>query len=838
MRAVVMAGGEGSRLRPLTSTQPKPMLPIGNRPLLEHVVDLLGRSGLTDITLTVGARAEAIRTYFGDGTDHGVRLAYAAEDVPLGTAGSVRQAMAGSDEACVVLSGDVLTDIDLDALVAFHRSHEADVTVAVQRRDDPLDFGVVVTGPDGAVDRFLEKPTRGRVLSDTVNTGIYVIEPSVWESVPAGRAVDFAGEVLPGLLERGRTVCASVVEGYWEDVGTLHAYLRAHRDLLDGRVRARIDGFQIADGVWLGEGAELHPSAVVTGPAIIGARTRVDAGAEIGAYCSVGPDAQVGPEASLERSVVHAHAYLGRRAHVRGGVVGRTARVRAGARLEEGSVVADDCIVGTDALIHPGVAVYPGKTVDAGASVDSSIVWETRRPRSVLGAAGVTGLANLDVTPELAVRLAMAFASTIRRGGRVMVSRDTSRVGRMLARAVMAGLTAAGVDVVDLEVATLPVTRFAVRALGGDGGISVRLLPGDDQTVTLRLFDRRGIDLSAAERKPIERMMVRQDARRSLAGDIGDLVAPERLAEDYTAALTAAPPAGLVDLRPLRAHRAKVVLDYSYGAASFTMPNVLAKLGADVLSLNPYASTRKALGFDRAEHAAEVGRLVVASGAELGAVIDSDGEHLTLVDDTGRVLDAAEGLLALLQLVLPGARPGATVILPVTAPRVAEDEVARHGARVVWTGLSEADVLGAATESDAVVAARADGGVAFPHFLPAFDAVAALVVVIGSLAAAGRRLSDLRRPVGARVHDAVPTPFERTGSVMRALLESWRGGDLLLVEGIRARLADGWVLVAPDPDAPLTHVWAEADDGATAAARVAEHIDVVRHLAGTAAGEG
>lgn len=834
MRAVVMAGGEGTRLRPLTSTQPKPMLPVGNRPLLERAVDLLVGHGFDEVTLAVGVRAEAIRTYFGDGSDRGVRLSYAVEEAPLGTAGAVRRAVAGTGEACLVLSGDVLTDIDLGALLAFHHERGAEATVAVVQRDDPIELGVVVTGPDGAVDRFLEKPSRGRMLSDTVNTGIYVVEASVWDAVAGGRPSDFAGEVFPHLLDSGRPVVAYPADCYWEDVGTLHAYLRAHRDLLDGRVRAGIDGFRIAEGVWLGEGAEVDPSAVLTGPAIIGPRVRVEAGAEIGAYCSLGADVRVGPEATVERSVVHDHAYLGRGVSLRGSVVGRATQLRRNARLEEGSVVADDCLVGADALIHPGVTVYPGKTVDAGAVVDSSIVWETRRPRSVLGAAGVTGVANLDVTPELAVRLAMAFATTVRRGGRIIVSRDTSRVGRMLGRALMAGLNAAGVDVVDLEVATLPLTRFAVRALDGDGGVSARLLPGDDQTVSLRLFDRRGIDLSAADRKPIDRIMVRHDARRALAGDVGDVVVPARLAEDYTAALTAAPPAGLVRLDPLRARRAKVVLDYSYGAASFIMPNVLAKLGADVLSLNPYASTREAVGFERAEHAAEVSRLVVASGAQLGAVIDSDGECLVLVDDTGAVLDPTETLVVLLCLVLGSEPAGATVVLPVTAPLAAEAEVARHGGRVLWTGLTEADVLGVATDSDASLAAGADGGVAFPRFLPAFDAVATLVVVVGSLAAAGLRLSEVRlgHPVGARAHRVVATPFERTGSMMRELLEAWRGRDLLLAEGIRARFDNGWVLVIPDPEAPLTHVWAEAGDPAAADARANEHAEIVQRLVG------
>jgi mannose-1-phosphate guanylyltransferase/phosphomannomutase len=834
-----MAGGEGTRLRPLTSSQPKPMLPVANRPLLEHVIGLLRRHGFSDLVVTLAFRAEAVRAYFDDGADLGVHITYATEEHPLGTAGSVRHAMGDADEPFLVISGDVLTDVDLSALVGFHRDRPAaEVTVAVQPRDDPLDFGIVITGPDGRVQRFLEKPTRGRVFSDTVNTGIYVLDPSIFDAIPAGRPVDFSGEVFPTLLDAGRGVFGCVVDGYWEDVGTLDAYLRVHRDLLDGRVDAGIPGFSIGAGVWLGEGAELDPSARVKGPAVIGPSCRVEAGAEIGAYTVLGSNVRVGPEVSIERSVVHDNVYFGPGAHLRGSVVGRSGRVRRGARLEEGTVLGDDCVIGEEAVINPGVAVYPSKTVDPGATVNSSIIWESRGARTLFGAAGVTGLANVDVTPELAVRLAMAYATTLPRGARVVVSRDTSRAGRVLKRAIMVGLNAAGLDVVDLEVATVPVTRFAVRAADCEGAITVRLLPGDAQSVILRFFERSGIDLSASARKPVERIFARQDVRRSLAGEIGDIILPGRVAEDYTIALTGDGGEGLVDLGAVRAARAKVVLDYSYGAASFVMPNVLAKLGADVLSVNPYASTRQALAFDRFEHAEEVARLVLASGAELGAVIDSDGEHITFVDDRGHVLTDAESLAVVVELVLGAATaaggPAPAVALPVSATRAAEDIVRRHGARLELTGLSAADVLDAAVRSNAVVAAGAHGGYAFPSFLPAFDAVATFVVVLGLLAAGTRSLSDLRlaHPVGHVAHEAVPTPWERTGAVMRTLLESCHDRELVLVEGVKALYPDGWVLVTPDADAPSTHVWAEAADDETVAARVAEFAGRVRAAAG------
>jgi mannose-1-phosphate guanylyltransferase/phosphomannomutase len=824
-----MAGGEGTRLRPLTLGQPKPMLPIANRPLMEHVIDLLRRHRFGDITVTVAFRAEALRSHFGDGSDFGVRLRWATEAAPLGTAGSIRHAVADLDEPLLVISGDVVTDIDLSALVDFHRRRRAEVTVALQQRTNPLDFGMVIVDEDGAVERFIEKPSWGQVLGDTVNTGIYVLEPAILGRIPPDRPVDFAGEVFPRLLTERRAVFGYRIDGYWEDVGTVESYRRVHRDVLARRVALTVPGFSLADGIWLGEGADIDSGAEINGPAVIGPYCRVEAGAVVGPETVLGSNVRVGPDVSIEGSIVHDNVYIGPGVHLRGAIVGRRSSLRRGARLEDGSVLGEDCLVGEGAVVNPGVAVYPSKTVDAGAVVDSSIIWESRGARSLFGRLGVTGLANVDITPESAVRLAMAFATTMPRGSRVVVSRDTSRVGRVLMRAVIVGLNAAGVDVVDLEVATIPVTRFAVRHGSHAGGVTVRLLPGDPQSVILRLFDDDGVDVDDGTKKRIQRIFDRRDVRRSLAGEIGEAVSPGPVAEEYTAAVVA-----LVDVDAVKSARPKVVLDYSYGAASFVMPNVLAKLGADVLSVNPYASTRQALGFDRFEHAGEVARLVEASGAELGAVIDADGDHITFVDDRGHVLSDDEGLFVLLGLVLDDARTGERigpgVALPVSVGTAVEARCRQAGAELILTGLSTGAVLSAAGAPGVVFGASRSGAYVFPRFLAAFDAIAALVAVLGLLAQREDRLSELVALVPPTVVErlTIPVPWDRTGAVMRAVLDGAHRGEVLLVDGIKVLEERGWVLVVPDQELPAINVIAEDASAALAAARVDEYAARVR----------
>src|SRR5687767_2106614 len=244
-----MAGGEGTRLRPLTSNQPKPMMPIANRPMMEHIVELLKEHGFEDIVVTVAFLANTIRNYFGDGSEFGVRMVYATEETPLGTAGSVRNAMDElRDERFLVISGDVLTDVDLSAIVRFHEEKGALATIGLKSMENPLEFGIVITDESGRIERFLEKPTWGQVFSDTINTGIYVLEPEIFESIPEGVAVDFSGEVFPQLLEAGEPLYGYVAEGYWEDVGTLEAYVRAHQDVVDRKVEVDVPGFRLGSG--------------------------------------------------------------------------------------------------------------------------------------------------------------------------------------------------------------------------------------------------------------------------------------------------------------------------------------------------------------------------------------------------------------------------------------------------------------------------------------------------------------------------------------------------------------------------------------------------------------
>jgi mannose-1-phosphate guanylyltransferase/phosphomannomutase len=396
----------------------------------------------------------------------------------------------------------------------------------------------------------------------------------------------------------------------------------------------------------------------------------------------------------------------------------------------------------------------------------------------------------------------------------------------MLKRAFMSGLNAAGIDVLDLEVASVPVTRLLTRSPRALGGMTVRLDAGDPQSVTMRFFDTTGADVSEDVQRKIERLYQREDLRYVLAAEIGDIEFPHRAIEDYTAELQS-----IVDPALIADAGFKVVVDYSFGSTSVVMPNVLAKLHADVLAVNPYTSTAGMISFDRHAAARHVAALVTASGADLGAVLDADGERIVLVDDVGRVLTDTQTLLATVHLVR-GHLLGDQIALPVNVTHVAHQLAEEGGIQVLPTKLSVPALMDASTMPGVGLAASGDGGFILPGFLPAYDAAAMLVKVLDLLARTGQKLSQVvdALPEVHMVHETLVTPWESKGMVMRSLVESAKDRSVVLVDGVKILYDEGWVLALPDPTEPITHLWAEGSTAPEAGRLASEYARRVAQL--------
>lgn len=826
MKAVVMAGGEGTRLRPMTSSMPKPLLPVVNRPIMQHVLTLLKRHGLTETVVTVQFLASLVKNYFGDGEEFGMELTYANEEKPLGTAGSVKNAEdALRDDSFLVISGDALTDFDLTELIEFHKRKGGLVTVCLTRVPNPLEFGITIVDDEGKVERFLEKPTWGQVFSDTVNTGIYVMEPEVFDYVEADVPVDWSGDVFPQLMKEGKPIYGFIAEGYWEDVGTHESYVKAQADVLEGKVDVDIDGFEIAPGVWVAEGAEVHPDAVLRGPLFIGDYAKVEAGAEIREHSVIGSNVVVKSGAFLHKAVVHDNVYIGPQTNLRGCVIGKNTDVMRAARIDDGAVIGDECLIGEESIIAGTVRVYPFKTVEAGAFVNTSVIWESRGQAHLFGARGVSGILNVEITPELAVRLAGAYATTLKKGATVTTARDHSRGARALKRAVISALQTSAIEVRDLENVPMPVARQQT-ARGSAGGIMIRTSPGRPDSLDIMFFDERGADLSAAGQRKLDRVFARQEYRRAFPGEIGDLRFPSTVFDSYTGALLRA-----VDISGIAEAGLKVVVDAANGSAGLVLPSLLGRLGVDALMVNPGLDEVHPTETEESRRAGLVrlGEIVSSARAAFGVRFDPVGERLSLVDERGRIVEDHRALLVLLDLVAAERRSG-RVALPVTTTRIAEQVAAYHGTQVTWTTTSPDDLTRVGREEGAIFGGDARGGFIVPEFSSVFDGSAAFVRLLGLVARTQLTLSqiDARIPQAHVLKRDVPTPWAVKGSVMRRVVEEAGERSVDTTDGVRVVESDGrWIMVLPDPAEAFTHLWAEGPDDSSAQALLDEWSQVV-----------
>ena len=377
MKAVIMAGGFGTRLRPLTTHIPKPLVPVGNVPIMEHTVHLLRRNGFTDLTVLLYFLPETITSHFGDGSRWGVRISYVTPTADLGTAGAVKFAVGEQGEPVLVISGDVLTDFDLAAAVRFHHDRRAEATMVLARVEMPLAYGIVITDEAGRITRFLEKPSWGEVFSDTINTGIYLLEPAALDAVPGGRPYDFGKELFPALLASGRSLWGHVAKGYWKDVGDLAEYRAAHMDLLQGRIGAEIPGTRTEGPghvVWLDEGARVDYTAKLSGSVIVGRGAQIAPGARL-TNSVIGPGSTIQAGADIESSVLWDGVEIGAGAVLREAIVGRKSVIRANAFLSEGVVIGDFCRIGESSVIKANAKVWPYKEVEDGATLAMSLVW-------------------------------------------------------------------------------------------------------------------------------------------------------------------------------------------------------------------------------------------------------------------------------------------------------------------------------------------------------------------------------------------------------------------------------------------------------------------------------
>jgi mannose-1-phosphate guanylyltransferase len=358
VQALILAGGEATRLRPLTSTMPKPVVPLGDRPFIAYMIEWLRGHGVDDVVLACGFMAEGVRSVIGDGSGLGVRVRYVEEPEPLGTGGALKYAEELLDDRFLMLNGDVLTDFDVGAQLEQHRRTGARATLALIAVEDPSAYGLVRCGPDHAVLEFTEKPEQGTAETNLINAGAYVLERDVLaDMAPAGTNISIERDVFPELIGRG--LFGYRASGYWLDIGTPQRYLQGTFDILGGVVRTELGArLAAASSALIEDGASVEGRVIE--PALISAGCEVAREAIIGAMAVLGPGVTVGEHAIVERSVLLEGSTVGAGSTVRGAIVGPDARIEDGCRIEDDVVLGEGAVVGSGNVLEAGARIFPG----------------------------------------------------------------------------------------------------------------------------------------------------------------------------------------------------------------------------------------------------------------------------------------------------------------------------------------------------------------------------------------------------------------------------------------------------------------------------------------------
>lgn len=832
VKAVVMAGGEGSRLRPLTIRRPKPMVPIAGKPVMEHILNLLKRHGITEVVVTVQYLASNIEDYFGNGSQLGMRITYSREDIPLGTAGSVKNAEDQLTEPFIVISGDALTDYNLTNIINYHREKQSLATLMLAHVPNPLEYGVIITNEDGHITQFLEKPSWGEVFSDTINTGIYVLDPKIFTYFERNKQFDFSQELFPMMLRNGDPIYGYIAEsGYWCDVGNLPEYMRANADVLHGRVDVEIPARNIGNNIWCEEGVQIAEDAQLYGPIYLARDCRIKSGAIVHGPSTIGHYTIVDERAQIDRSIVWNNSYIGERAELRGALVGSSTSIKSKAVMFEGSVIGDNSIIQEGAIIQPNVKIWPEKEIESGAVVNTSIIWGSQGRRGLFSRFGVTGLVNVDLTPDFATLLGGAYGAILPKGAVVCINRDShQRTPRMIKRAVIAGLPSAGVNVQDINQVPIPVARYFIRTTDAVGGVHVRLSPYDKRVIDIKFFDQNGLDINKTTERKLENLFFREDFRRVDVDEIGaiDVLENAVVINRYLKGF-----AKTVDYETVRKGKFQLVIDYANGSTTQLLPGIFNRLGCELVVLNA-SSDESRLARSAEEIDKDLQRLATITsslGANLGIHIDPGGESISVVDDRGRVLDGMKMLAVMTSLFLRQYR-GGTVAAPVTAPNALQYIAQRYDGHIQHTKVLRHAMTTAATREGVMLVGDGLGGFVIPALHPAFDGMLATAKLLELLATFHMRLSEAVDDLPAYYMSStrVTCPWEYKGKVMRILGEQYRERRAKPIDGIKIELGKEWVLVLPDADRPLFHVVAESVSNDQAQALAEKYARVVSGL--------
>ena len=525
MQAIIMAGGEGSRLRPLTCDIPKPLAPLCGRPVLEYILDLLAEHRFDHAVMTLLYQGNKIISHF-DGEDYkGIELSYSFEPQPLGTAGSVRHAIKDPRDDILVISGDALCDFDLTKAVAFHRQSRAAATLLVKRVEDPREYGLVNVTENGRIAGFLEKPSLSHCVTDLANTGIYILSPAVFDLIEEGKKVDFAQQVFPKMLEKKMPLYAYEDAGYWCDIGDLQSYVNCQRDMLQGKVRCSIDAPEVG-GVFT-KTELLSAQGAVRPPAYIGSNVQFGEGVQVEAGSVIGDNVTLGDGCRVKGGVILDGAHLACGASCVRGVIGTGAQMGKNSAVFECGVLGTNAVLGDESVVPDGIKVWEGKRVPDNTRLTDNLQYGISAG-ILCDEDGICGRTNVSVTPELCCKIGAALAS-LSEGAIIAVASGDTLSARALKYSAMSGVLSTGSNLWDFGVNFESQFDFCMLKSMADYGVYI----SSDGAARIKIVAKGGLPLPRSQERKLEGAVNRSEYRRAESEKFGTAVDLSSLREMY-----------------------------------------------------------------------------------------------------------------------------------------------------------------------------------------------------------------------------------------------------------------------------------------------------------------
>lgn len=791
-----MAGGEGTRLRPLTCNIPKPMVPVVNKPIMEHIIELIKKYEIKDVAVTLQYMPDVIKDYFGDGKDFGVDIKYYVEEQPLGTAGSIKNAEDFLNDTFVVISGDALTDVEIDKAVSFHKDKKAIATLVLARVDVPLEYGVVVTNSEGRIKRFLEKPSWGEVFSDTVNTGIYILEPEVLKMFKKDEVFDFSKDLFPIILSQNLPIYGYITDKYWCDIGDVKAYHKAHRDIFERKVNINLLGNKVGNNSWMGEGTEIDVNSNIGNYVFIGKDVIIKNGVTIDSYSIIGDGVTIDTNTSIKRSIIWKNSHIGSKNEIRGAIVCDKVKLKEGCSLYEHSIIGSETLVHKNSIIKPNVKVWPNKIVESSTEVNSNVVWEDKCSKYLFGSRGITGEINLDITPEFASKLGTSYGAILGKNSKVGISYNGKNSSQMLNYAIVSGLMASGIKVFNFGELLLPMARKAIECYKLNGGIHISASSSNEGRITIDFLDTFGGNIDKNMERKIENIFLREDFARCKSSNIKNVTYINDFSSFYSR----------IVLNKVKSNvsRFKIVLNNNSEFTEKTIGGMLKEMGCTVEFINFDNIDCCSLLDEKQNEIMYFASYVNLLKADIGVVIDENTEKLLLIDDKGRIV-TEDLYYALSTLILFRRYNGSTVVTPLSTSNVVDVLAKQYNGKIVRSKTSVQEIMNNLKENKTKESM-------VDQYAFHFDAIESLVRIIDFLKENNLKLSELVELVPSfhMKKKVVECPWEVKGKVMRNLAEDRDSEKVELNEGVKVYKNGGWVLVLPDAEQPVCRIISEA----------------------------